>query len=135
MKGRSVEGTIEMVKRILFVIVCVGIFVFAGCRTQPVIVDTGDIERLRHELVELGREHAQLQLAYRELAQSSQFFIDFHRNTAERIESGLGELSVIGTGSLAEIERLRGFVTVLRDIINGIISGEPEAGANDIGPD
>ena len=120
-----------MGKSFIFIAVIAVLFVFTGCRTtgQPVVIDTGDIERVRHEFEQLGREHAALQQAYRELAEGSQFFIDFHRHTTAAIGSGLEEVHGLGTGSLAEIARLREFVAILRGIVQSIIDIEPRAGA------
>jgi len=101
---------------------------FSGCRSRPLIIDTGYFDRVRYEFGHLREEHNQLQQAYRQLAESSIFFIEFHRKATERIESGLGELYVIGTDSLSEIQRLRELVGILRGIISGIIEASASTG-------
>jgi len=112
-----------------------GSLLFTGCRTgQPMVIDTGDFERVRHEFEHLRGEHAVLQQAYRELAESSQFFIDFHRQATGRIESGLGELSELGAGSLTEIARLRELAGILGSVVQVIIDAGAGTGAGEYRP-
>ena len=116
-----------MAKSFIFIAVIGIIFFFTGCRTtgQPLVIDTGDFERVRSGFEQLGREHAALQQAYRELAEQSQFFVDFHRNATEAIGRGLGELHDIGADSLTEIARLRELSAILRSVVQSIIDIEP----------
>jgi prefoldin subunit 5 len=122
----------EMVKTLhcFFIVVIIAfICAGAGCKTQqPVIVDTGDIERLRAEYQQIRGEYERLQQDYQRLAENQQFYVDYYRNATERIGSGLDQLSELSADSAGEIQRLRGYATVLRNIINGIIAGEQGEG-------
>jgi len=102
-----------------------GSILFTGCRSQPpVVIDTSDIDRVRAEFAQLREQYHRLELAHRELAESSQFFIEFYRRTSEAIESGLDRLAYYGTDSLAEISRLRELVGVLGSIVQSIIDAD-----------
>ena len=120
---------------VLFV-VCAVLSLCTGCASKPaVIVDTGDIEQLRHELESLRSEYARLQQNYQQLADESQFYADYYRRATAVIESGLGELSALGTDSAGEIQKLRSYVAILRNIVNNIIAGEQGKGQQDIKAD
>ena len=124
----------KVILGILFVllIVCAVLSLCTGCASKPaVVVDTGDIDRLRYELESLRGEYEHLQSDYRRLAVESQFYADYYRRTTAVIESGLGELSALGTDSAGEIQKLRSYVAILRNIINGIIAGEQGEGRQD----
>jgi hypothetical protein len=98
---------------------------FSGCATRsPVVVDTGDIERLRQDYRQLMDEYDRLKSDYAEYIEESQFYADYYRNTAAAIESGIEELIAIGNSQLTEIAKLRANIAILRKIINGIIEGQ-----------
>src|SRR5215510_566994 len=88
---------------IFSIVLCLGTI---GCATQqPVIVDTGDIERLRHEYEQLRGEYNRLQQDHQRLVSESQFYADYYRNAAAAIETGIRELSELGADSAGEIAR------------------------------
>ena len=95
-----------------------------GCQTQPTVVDTGDIERLRQEHNAIRAEYERLQSDYNKLTKDSQFYADYYQQTTATIGTGLGELSTIGASNESEIAKLRKYVEVLRNIVNNIINGE-----------
>jgi len=98
---------------------------FSGCKTgSPVVVDTGDIERLRSEYQQLRSEYERLQSDYKQLTDESKFYADYYRHATEAIGSGLAELDKLGNDSAGEIAKLRSYISVLRNIIQGIIEGQ-----------
>ena len=115
--------------RIIFnSIFCIMAFTFClwttGCKTEPVIIDTGNIERIRQEYNDLRTEYERLQSDYNELTANSKFYADYYQHATESIGIGLDELDRIGTDNAGEIEKLREYVTILRGIILSIIEGE-----------
>jgi hypothetical protein len=98
---------------------------------SPLVIDSADFERVRFELEQLGREHAELQSAYRDLAESSRFFADFHRSATEAIGLGLGELSALGADSLGEIAQLRELVAILRSIVQVVLDADAGIGTGE----
>jgi len=107
----------------LFIIV-IGI-ACSGCKTQqPVVVDTGTIERIRSEYQQLRSEYERLQSDYNKLTEDSKFYADYYQSATATIATGIDELSKLGTDNAAEIAKLRSYVTILRGIVNGIIEGE-----------
>ena len=104
----------------------------AGCASKPAVtVDTGDIERLRYELESLRGEYDSLKQNYQQLADESQFYADYYRRATAVIESGLGELSALGADSAGEIQKLRSYIAILRNIVNNIIAGGQGEGRQD----
>ncbi|MDR2923434.1 MAG: hypothetical protein LBU85_08860 [Treponema sp.] len=109
---------------IFLLFVVIGI-VLSGCRTQqPVIVDTGDIERLRYEYQQLRDEYDRLKQDYARLIADQQFYVDYYLNATTRIGQGIRELQEIGNSSAAEIAKLRSCIAIIRNIVNGIIEGQ-----------
>jgi uncharacterized phage infection (PIP) family protein YhgE len=107
---------------ILFFIITV---IFSGCKSQqPVVIDTGDIRQLRYELESLREEYNRLQSDYQQLANDSKFYADYYQHATETIAAGIRELNEIGTDSMAEIQKLRNYATIFRNIINNINTGE-----------
>jgi transposase len=101
----------------------------SGCETRsPVVVDTGDIERLRQDYRQLMDEYNKLKSDYAEFIEENQFYADYYRNTTAAIESGIDELIAIGNSQLTEIAKLRANITVIRKIINSIIEGQQKEG-------
>ena len=118
----------------VMVSICAG---FNSCKSQQsaVIVDTGDIGRLRSEYQQLRNEYDKLQSDYKRLVEDQQFYAEYYLNATAAIGSGLDELANIGTDSVAEIAKLRGYVAILRNIINAIIAGQQEERQQDSGVD
>jgi len=103
-----------------------------GCTTRPaVVIDTGDIERVREEYNQLREQYKRLESDYQRLTEENQFYVDYYRSTTAAIESGLDELSKFGADSAGEIQRLRSLVFVLRDIIYRIIEKQQREGQQD----
>ena len=103
--------------------------ILSGCQSQrPVLVDTGDIERLRYEYRQLMDEYNKLQQDYQRLAERSQFYADYYQYATERIAAGTDELAKIGASSADEITKIRNNIAILRKIINGIIEGQQNEG-------
>jgi len=130
----------EKVFRILFIffgivsLIAVWI-VCSGCASKPaVIVDTGDIERLRSELEYYRGECDRLQRDNSRIIADGQFYADYYQSATEAIGAGIGELAVLGADSLSEIARLRSYITVLRNIVDSIIAGEQREGQQDSQP-
>jgi prefoldin subunit 5 len=109
---------------IILLLITIAIMV-SGCKTgSPVVVDTGDIERLRSEYQQLRSEYERLQSDYKQLTDESKFYADYYRRATEAIGNGLAELGKLGNDSAGEIAKLRSYITVLRNIIQGIIEGQ-----------
>jgi len=118
----------------LFIFLCLFIagIAFSGCGSQqPVVVDTGDIERLRYEYQQLRDEYSQLQQDYQRLAERSRFYAGYYQNATERIAAGADELAEIGRSNADEIATLRSNIAILRKIINGIAEGQQREGRQD----
>jgi len=115
----------------LLFIVCAVLSLCSGCTTQPIIVDTGDIERLRAEYRQLREEYNRLQQDHQRLIDDQQFYADYYRNATAAIETGIRELGELGTDSLSEIARLRSYIAILRSIVNNILEGEQREGRQD----
>jgi outer membrane murein-binding lipoprotein Lpp len=110
---------------VVLFIICAMLSLCTGCASKPaIVVDTGDIEQLRHELESLRGEYDRLQSDYSRLADESQFYADYYRRATTILESGLGELGTLGADSAGEIQKLRSYVAILRNIVNNLISGE-----------
>lgn len=105
---------------ILSVILCF----WTGCTTPAAIIDTGDIERIRYEYQQLRTEYDKLQSDYQRLANDSQFYADYYQHATEAITTGIAELAELGNDNATEIAKLRGYVIILRNIINDIIARE-----------
>jgi hypothetical protein len=98
---------------------------WAGCKTQqPVIIDTGDIERLRYEYQLLREEYNQLQSDYSRLVFESKFYADYYSNTTAAIANGIAELGELENDNATEIAKLREYIAIVRNIIQGIIARE-----------
>ena len=96
-----------------------------GCSSKPVvIVDTGDIERLRFEYQQLRAEYNQLQANYSRLITESKFYADYYSNATAAIASGITELDRLGSSMADDIAKLRGYNNILRNIVNNIIIGQ-----------
>ena len=127
-----------MSRKIIFNVLVLFIVFFilglcSGCQTQsPVIIDSGDIERLRAEYNELRAEYDKLQSDYSRLVTESQFYAEYYKHTTEAIADGIRELSELGSDSLTEIAKLRSYITILRNIIDSINSGQSAEGQPDI---
>jgi hypothetical protein len=108
-----------------------------GCATrpEPVVIDTGDFERLRYEFEQLRGEYDRLQSDYQRLTAESQFYADYYRYTTEAIAKGLEQLEKLGTDNIAEIARLRGYIAILKNIIVIILAGEQGEGSTDTSVD
>jgi len=115
-----------MLKGLTFIAVLAAALNLAGCRStgQPLVIDTGDFERVRFDLEQLRSEYAALQQAYREST-------EFQRITTETIGRGLDELSGIGADSQSEIARLRELVGILRSIVSIIIDADADIGTGE----
>ena len=116
-----------------FLFIASAVISFSGCKTQsPVIIDSRDIERLRAEYQQLRTEYDKLQSDYSRLVIESQFYAEYYKHTTEAIADGIRKLGELGSDSLKEIAKLRGYVTILKDIINGINNGQSTEGQPDI---
>jgi len=114
---------------IIAIILCVVSVCSTGCTTRPpVVIDTGNIERVREEYNQLREQYKRLESDYQQLTEEQQFYVDYYRSTTAAIESGLNELSKLGTDSAGEIQRLRSLVLILKDIIYGIIERQQREG-------
>jgi prefoldin subunit 5 len=111
----------------LFIIVLLAVF-YSGCQSKPVVIDSGDFERVRSEYQQLREEYERLQSDYRQFAEGQQFYVDYYRNATARIESGLNELASLGADSSGEIQKLRSLINILRNIVQGIIDQESRTG-------
>jgi len=122
-----------MFKALIFIAVLTAGLTLAGCQStgQPLVIDTGDFERVRFEIEQLRSEYATLQQSYRELTESNRFYAEFYRSTTEAIGRGLGELHTIGTDSQSEIARLRELVGILRSIVSIIIDADADIGTGE----
>jgi len=126
-----------MRKIILFVFICVisGLSIGCASKPEPVVIDTGDIERLRYQYEQLRSEYDKLQQDYSRLVAENQFYADYYRNATAAIADGIQELGELGTDSANEIARIRTNIAILRNIINNIIEGEHGEGRQDTGTD
>jgi len=111
--------------------ICAIVFLFTECATRPVVVDTGDIERLRLEYEQLRSEYSRLQQDHQRLIADQQFYAGYYRNATAAIESGIRELGKLGADSAGEIARIRANLAILRSIVNSIIAGERGEGRQD----
>jgi uncharacterized phage infection (PIP) family protein YhgE len=125
-----------MQKIIIFIFAVILAIAGGSCASKPaVIVDTGDIERLRADYEQLRSQYESLQSDHSRLIAEQQFYADYYRHTTERIESGLQEIQRAGTENLDFIEQLRINIAILTRIINGIIAGEQGEGLENTKPD
>jgi len=121
----------NIVAIILSFVILLAVFC-SGCTTRsPVIVDTGDIDKLRYEYKQLREEYNRLQSDYRQLTDDSKFYADYYRHTTETIGRGLEEIGELGNSSAGEISKLRSYIAVIRNIIKGIIAGQQREGQQD----
>jgi cell division protein FtsL len=121
---------------VLLFVICSALSLCTGCATQsPVVIDTGNIERLRYEYEQLRSEYDKLQQDYSRLVAESQFYADYYRNATAAIEAGIRELGELGTDSAGEIAKIRTNLAVLRNIINQIIAGQSGEGRQNTGVD
>jgi hypothetical protein len=119
---------VEHFLHIIILLIAVGI-ALSGCKTRsPVVIDTGDIERLRSEYQQLRNDYDSLKSDYAQFLEDSQYYVDYYRNATAAIESGIEELNAIGNNQLTEIAKLRANIAVLRKIILGIIEGQQREG-------
>jgi len=117
---------------VFFVLIAFGC---SGCKTQqPVIVDTGNIERLRAEYQQLRDEYDKLQSDYQRTIADNKYYADYYQSATETIAAGTRELAALGASSAEEITKLRSYVAIFRIIINGIIEGQQGEGYKDITP-
>jgi hypothetical protein len=101
----------------------------SGCKSDPVIIDTGDIEKLRYEYQYLRDQYDKLRQDYNDLTESSKRYAEYYQSTTESIKSGLDQLSGYGTSSIGEIDRIREYLKILAGIINSIIEGQSGEGS------
>jgi prefoldin subunit 5 len=126
MNGKEIFSLIALVFSILLAVCC------SGCATKPaVVIDTGDIERLRYEYQQLRSQYDKLQSDYQRLTNESKFYADYYFNTTETIAKGIGEIGKLGIDSLSEIAKLRSYITIFRTIIDSIITGQQREGRED----
>jgi predicted nucleic acid-binding Zn-ribbon protein len=120
---------------ILFVIV-IGI-ILSGCQQtkSAVIVDTGDIERLRQEYRQLMGEYSKLQSDYQRLAERSQYYAEYYQHATERIADGTRKLAEVNASGADEVTKLRKNLAIVRTIIHGLVNSESAEGSKDITTD
>jgi len=110
-----------------FLLIILSAFVCTGCTSQSAtVIDTGDIERIRFDYQQLKTEYDKLQSDYQKLANDSQFYAEYYQHATEAITAGIIELTELGNNNATEIAKLRSYVTILRNIINDIITREYE---------
>jgi methyl-accepting chemotaxis protein len=108
-------------------VLCAAVF-FAGCRSQPVLIDTADFERYRQESIRLRNDYARLQQDHRELTERSEHYANYYHHATERIAHAAGELRSLTASQLTEIAKLREYVTILRSIVQDIADTEHTKG-------
>jgi len=108
----------------ILVIICAILSLCSGCKNQPVITGTKDIEQLRYEYQLLRNEYDKLQSDYSRFIEENKFYAEYYRNTTAAIEQGIQKLNELGNGQFTEISTLRTNIAILRNIIQSIIDGQ-----------
>ena len=102
---------------VLFVI-CAVLSLCTGCASkQPVIVDTGDIQRLQNQLEYYRAEFDRIQSENQRLTKRS-------LEMAERVNQTSRELQSLGASTLNEVAKLREYIAILEDFFFDINTGQ-----------
>jgi len=101
------------------------ISVFTGCRTaEPVIVDTGDIQRLQSQLEYYRGELNRIQSENQRLTERSLEMAKRNSEVAERVNQASRELQSLGASTLDEVSKLRKYVAILERFFSDIDAGK-----------
>jgi len=118
------------------IIIAIVLGFWSGCTTQqPVVVDTGDIQRLQSQLEYYRGEFNRIQSENQRLTERSLEMAERNNEVAERVNQTSRELQSLGASTLDEVARLRGYVAILEDFFFDINTGQQREGRQDIEAD